>query len=73
LLGEDLFGGLEGVQGAVRDPGGEPVDAFGNAVAQRGEGQRGDLLAGPGLPATLQLPAGAQPVPVRVQAGDQLG
>src|SRR5579871_729254 len=47
---QDVLGGLEGVQGAVRDLGGQLVQAaLGPAAAvqagaERGEGQRGDLL-----------------------------
>src|SRR5271170_8084818 len=46
--------------------------ARGQPAAQRGEGQRGDLLARPGLPPSFQVPAGAEPRPVLIKAADQL-
>src|SRR5260370_34361471 len=73
LLGQQFFGGLEGVERAVGDLSRQRVNAAsGQPIAQRGEGQRGDLLARPGLPSLLELPGGVEPGPVRVQTARQL-
>src|SRR5580658_5298312 len=70
---EQFFGGLEGVQGPGRDFCGQLVDAVRiQPGAQRGQGQRGDLLPRPLAPPALELTARAEPGPVRVQGVLQL-
>src|SRR6476660_8767998 len=62
---QQFSGGLERVQGAVGDLPGQLVEpALGQPPAQRGEGQRGELLARPGQPPVLQLAGVAEPGPV---------
>src|ERR1700761_9713486 len=53
---QQFIGGLERVQGAVGDLAGQLVEpAGGQPPAQRGEGQRGELLARPAQPPVLEL------------------
>src|SRR6266567_4756942 len=72
-LRKQLVGGREGVQGAVGDLAGQLVEAArGQPATERGEGQRGEFLARPGLAPPLQLAGRVEPGPVLVQAAHQL-
>jgi hypothetical protein len=54
---EQLVRGLEGIERTVRDLARQLLDAARHPAAQRGEGQRGDLLTGSRLPAPGELAA----------------